>query len=87
MKGTTTTETNAEMTTGSLMGLQEGGVVTLELMKDADTDEMLIALLTETENGTEVELAIRPDEAVDLATDLLMFAQQCRDHNRGGEQA
>ncbi|WP_104992761.1 hypothetical protein [Deinococcus sp. NW-56] len=73
-----------EMTVGSLSGLLEGGEVAVELRQNLDTDELVLCLTVEMEGGTEAEVIVHEDEAVEIATDLLMFAQRCRQHNNRG---
>lgn len=74
----------AEQTVGSLSGLLDGGLVKVELMENTVTGDRLLCLTVEMEGGTTADVAIHPDEAVEIATDLLMFAQQCRQHNERG---
>ena len=70
-----------EMTIGSLTGLMEGGVVSREIMEDAETGKRVLCFKAETPGGTEVELVLHEDEAVEVGTDFLRFAQDCRSHN------
>ncbi|MBZ9713793.1 hypothetical protein [Deinococcus multiflagellatus] len=72
--------------TGSLTGLLSGGLITAEVVRNPTTGEHGLQLMVELAGGEGENLTVTLDaeEAVDVATDLLLLAQTCRERNRGG---